>query len=433
MAFLQLRPILRCLKNVRTTLKQPQVWWRQGLSVRSISTGLPSTQISGPLVLKAAELAHLFDTDTTEAIYQGTPFEGLSQSAQGRLAEAWARRVLQEQHPESEILDPKPGTDCNGRSRSLHTAPYDFLMDGKRVEVKSGRLTWNSTMQVWCIRFWRIKQLEFDRLFLVLVCPGGLRLVQHDHSTGLCTDGKRTETHGHTVQVWGSKGDSSWQQAVETILFKLCENGACSLLARDHCGKGCLDDMLLRGEYSKTRTEYAYSGTALRDMSSGKRGLRIQEIGLAVDQILHPESHFTAVLHHPTAATRRRHVANAWADWSRDGRRVEVKSSSLSWDGACTRWKCVFGFIKPTLFHELWLAICSPLGVHFYVSDLSKGLNFGTCGTATEHQGLQVQFLGPRNEADPLKALLAIEAKIISKECELVAMVHWEQGRRLGG
>ena len=419
--------------HARASSCQTRAWGQRRLLLFPYSTQLSRAGATAPLVLKSSQFPHLFEEGRTEAIYRSTPFHGLGHYQQGQLAQDWARRVLQEQNPESKFLDAAPGADCNGNRRSLHNAPYDFLMDGKRVEVKSGRLTWNSTMQVWCIRFWRIKQLEFDRLFLVLVCPGGLRLVQHDHSTGLCTDGKRTETHGHTVQVWGSKGDSSWQQAVETILFKLCENGACSLLARDHCGKGCLDDMLLRGEYSKTRTEYAYSGTALRDMSSGKRGLRIQEIGLAVDQILHPESHFTAVLHHPTAATRRRHVANAWADWSRDGRRVEVKSSSLSWDGACTRWKCVFGFIKPTLFHELWLAICSPLGVHFYVSDLSKGLNFGTCGTATEHQGLQVQFLGPRNEADPLKALLAIEAKIISKECELVAMVHWEQGRRLGG
>ena len=431
MAFLQLRPILRCLKNVRTTLKQPQVWWRQGLSVRSISTGLPSTQISGPLVLKAAELAHLFDTDTTEAIYQGTPFEGLSQSAQGRLAEAWARRVLQEQHPESEILDPKPGTDCNGRSRSLHTAPYDFLMDGKRVEVKSGRLTWNSTMQVWCIRFWRIKQLEFDHLFLVLVCPDGVRLIRHDLDTGLSLAGHRTGYGGHVIQVCGSRQNACWQEALDTILLKLCEKGASNMLACESVGGKRLANMFFSRGAARTRAEEQYSETPLRTHSRQKRGLRIQAMGLAIDRMLCPYCQFDPVHDHGRAATRQRGPWNASADWCRGGLRVELKSSSLTWHKQRASWICHFGFIKPDMFDELWLAVYSPSGIHFFRSRSPSKLNFGTCGVSSEHEGLHMRFHEPANEADPLSALQVIETKMCSGGCELVAMVHWDEDSAL--
>ena len=97
----------------------------------SIMTGVntfstqASTQISTPLVLKFSQFAHLLE-GPTEAIYRGTPLASLSQNVQGKLCQAWARRVLQEQNPESEILDPEPGTDCNGNSRSLNRAPLTF-------------------------------------------------------------------------------------------------------------------------------------------------------------------------------------------------------------------------------------------------------------------------------------------------------------------
>ena len=415
----------------RVSLSQAKIRWRQSVFVQTFATQL-STQVKAPLLLKSSQFAYLFEEGPTETIYRGTPLHGLGQHQQGQLAQEWARSVLLEQNPDSEFLDPEPGTDCNGHTRSLCRAPYDFLMNGRRVEVKSSRLVWDSIMQCWLVRFRRIKQFEFDQLFLVLVCPDGMCLIQHDLTTGLCTDGKRTETSGHFVQVRGSRRASCWEEAIEAILFKLRETGTCSLLVRDYFGEGSLVDMLLSRENSKTRAENAYSGTALRNMSSGKRGKRLEAMGLAVDRILHPKSRFSLVRHDATAATRQRNAANAEADWSRDGRRVELKSSSLVWDSAFGGWKCVFAFIKPDFFDELWLAIYSPLGVHFYRSDLPAALNFETCGTATEYYGLRVQFRC-RHEADPLKALQEIEAKIVSKGCQMVATVQWEQGCNLGG
>ena len=385
--------------------------------IRNFST-LLSTQISTPLVLKASQFPHLFEEGPTETIYQGTLLEGLSPRAQGKLAEDWARRVLHEQNPGSEISDPEPGTYCNGNSRGI--------WDGRRVEVKSGRMVWNKRMRCWMLRFRNIKGHEFDALFLAAVSPDGLRLVQYDAHTGLHADGRRTECRGHLIEILGSTHDPSWQDAVATILCKLCEKGACRFLAYESFDKFHLSNAALHGRrLQHPSREAAYSGIPLRTLSSAKRGLRIEAMGVAVDRSLHPNSQFTSVLSDETAATGPRNTSNAFADWSRDGRRVELKSSSLIWQKYNAVWMCRFAHVKPELFDELWLSIYSPLGIHFYRTCCPQRLVFWTCGVASKHEGLHIGFRGPANEADPLKGLQVNEAKIISKGFELVAMVHW--------
>ena len=41
--------------------------------------------------------------------------------------------------------------------------------------------------------------------------------------------------------------------------------------------------------------------------------------------------------------------------------------------------------------------------------------------------GYSLVFYGPQGELDPLKAFKVIEAKMISRGCELVAVVEWEK------
>ena len=164
----------------------------------------------------------------------------------------------------------------------------------------------------------------------------------------------------------------------------------------------------------------AVAGLPMSSMSREKRGKRIQEIGLAIDRRLHPQSHF----HLMQGNTGQ---ANAPADWVRDNKMIELKSCILSWDQSHKRWQCSFQWIKPDLFDELWLAIYTVVGIHFYRSE-SVSLAFGTTGVLTKIHGHRLSFSGPRNKLDPVEAYKTIQAKMISTGCELVAVVEWEKG-----
>ena len=74
---------------------------------------------------------------------------GLGQAPQGKILQEWARKVLEEKCPETEILDPETGLCSNGSLRGRHQAEYDFLMGGWRVEIKSTRLVWDSIHRRW--------------------------------------------------------------------------------------------------------------------------------------------------------------------------------------------------------------------------------------------------------------------------------------------
>ena len=104
------------------------------------------------------------------------------------------------------------------------------------------------------------------------------------------------------------------------------------------------------------------AGLPMSSMSTGKRGKRIQGIGLAIDRIVHPHSQFQLLEGNAGKS-------NAPTDWVRDNKMVELKSCILCWDQSNKRWQCKFQWIKPDLFDELWLAIYTVVGIHFYRSE----------------------------------------------------------------
>ena len=93
------------------------------------------------LVLPASVFEHLFEEGPAELAYAGTPVSGLTQHEQGRICQEWARKLLQEQNPltQTQMFDPEPQTFCKGRKSGSYQAgyDYDFLMGGRRVEIKS--------------------------------------------------------------------------------------------------------------------------------------------------------------------------------------------------------------------------------------------------------------------------------------------------------
>ena len=377
-----------------------------------------------PLVLKASEFQHFFEEGPTEKVYAGTPMSGLGQNQQGKAVQEWARKALQEKNPEAEILDPQLGTCCNGMTRGRNMALYDFLMDGRRVEVKSARMAWSSHYG-WYVRFAGIKlahaqrpECAFDDLYLVILSPDGLHLVKHDLVTGVGTQGESTQVSGHAIRVYGSRGRNCWEDALDEIMEKLCQRGGCSMVYEQPFSQLDFNEIATR---QLSPGQKAMAGSPMSSMSSGKRGNRIQEIGLAVDRRLHPHGDFSFA----KGSCGR---SNAPADWVRCADRVELKTCALTFNRSKNRWLCLFQCIKPDLFDELWLAICTLTGIHYYRSKRGNSLALCNAGARTKIHGHNLILCGPTGELDPLGALNTIQAKMISRGCELVVIVEWEEG-----
>ena len=339
-----------------------------------------------PLVLRASEFQHLFDLGPTEKAYAGTPVSGLTQHEQGRLCQEWAKTVLQEKSPEAAICDPEPGTRCDGRRRGLNMTSCDFLLDGQKVDVKSAGMVYTST-GLWNVQFSRVKlpycerkEAAFDDLYLVILSPKRLHLIEHDLVTGVCTCGDRTGLSGHTIRVFGSRRTDRWEDALEEILEKQCKRGGCSVVHErpfsDLHVQKILSERVSPGQA-------AVADIPMSTMSKEKRGRRLQEIGLAIDCRLHPLSDFSF-------AEGNRGKANV--DWVRGADRVELKSCGFYFNQTQRRWQCRFYGIKPGLFDELWLAIYALVGIHYYRSKSCKSLGLCSVGAATKIHGHGLYF-----------------------------------------
>ena len=379
------------------------------------------------LVLPSSEFEHLFQEGPTELAYAGTPAGRIKKNEQGRIGKAWAKKVLQEQNPKSEILEPEPGTCSEGRRRrGSYQAEYDFVLDGRKVEVKGARMTWVSTSYggYWRLTFKAVKlpygeraRAAFDDLYLVIMSPEGIHLIKHDLVTGVSTCGKSTEVDGHVIKVCGSRRTHCWEDAFGEMLEKLCVRGGCRVVDEQPFSELKLEEILSN---RVSPGEAAVAGLPMSSMSGEKRGKRIQEIGLAIDRRLHPRSDFTCV--------KGNCYANAPVDWVRDTSGVKLKSCRLNFHRSKSCWKCVFQCIKLDLFDELWLAIYTSIGIHYYQCKSCESLGFQKAGVATKVRGHNLPFRGPRGELDPLAALKTIQTKMLSSGCDLVAIVEWEKG-----
>ena len=359
------------LSGHRAVLSHATICRLRWTFVRAGGTQLPVVERK-PLLLKASEFQHLFEEGPTEKIYQGTPMSGLGQAQQGKTLQEWARKVLEEKYPETEILDPESGLCRNGSLRGRNQAEYDFLMGGRRVEIKSARLGWNSTR--WGVQFQGVKiscaerkEAAFDDLYLVIVSPGGLHLIKHDLSTGVSTRGQATAVIGHRVQVSGSRSSTCWKEALKTILRLLCQRGSCSVIDEHAFSHPGVKAMLSRGRETPLAVQARLlANIPMGRMSREKRGKRIEEIGLALERRLHPCSEFSFTEGNSGKA-------NAPADWVRGTVQVELKSCTLTFDRVYNGWRCQFVCIKPGLFDELWLAIYALVGIYYFRAKSRKG------------------------------------------------------------
>ena len=167
-----------------------------------------------------SEFEDLVTTTTTHDAYDGVPLATHSPKARGDILERVARHVMENEMGET-ACDPPSGVRVNGRKRGRTSETYDFMIGGRRVEVKSAQLKWDSHTKRWVTVWKDIKRDEYDILLLVLYTPVGVHLYIHDHTYGVSTTGKSQHACGGNVQVRGPQNEPSISAATDAIRAKM--------------------------------------------------------------------------------------------------------------------------------------------------------------------------------------------------------------------
>lgn len=373
----------------------------------------------------ARQFEHLWaDVGATALPYNGHPLAQMSVTRRGAVLQQWARQMLQNEHPNSVVGDALPGLCVNGHRRNKTQALFDFMLDARKVEIKSSQLRHDGNR--WKVEFRGVKfsrmmsgkAANFDDLYLVLFSPKWLHLLKHDLHTGISSAGVETYIAGHTIRTRGGV-DNGWEESLAVILRKLCTHGACTLIGQTGLSDSLLADLCKR---HVNYTSQFYRGKPFVLLSSALRGLRIQKLVWEIDRLSHIGSTFSDCATERTVRGSIRGKHTASADWIRDSTRVEVKHSQLRF---CKNfWHCRFLNVKPDCFDELLLAIYSPRGLDVFRHNGILGLS--TTGVRTETHGMLVEVQGPRAELDPIRALQAIEAKLKANNCPHIATILWD-------
>ena len=350
----------------------------------------------------------------TAEIYNNHPLATMDPKRRSMVLEDWARMVLEEKEANCEIQDPVPGKRIDGTRRGMYHAEYDFLLNGRRVEIKSSQLKWDAAKGVWKARFGGLKFGAFDDLYLVIFSPEWLDLIKHDLTTGISNPGPlRQCSSSSEIQIYGK---AQWPEALDTIEAKLCEGGN-SL----HVDRTSIDDPACKtlcdchGGY----TSQFYDEVPLGCMSPQLRGLRVEKTVMEVDRRIHANSVFAEPGREYTIDGKRRGKNMASYDWIRDEKRIEVKHSQLSFDENRRHWYCTFRGVKRNCFDELLLVIYSPRGLDIFKHDGSYALS--NCGASEE-----IWLRGGTRALDWPSALQIMEAKLESNGCPRIAQILWD-------
>ena len=364
------------------------------------------------LTLGASQFKHIWaDMGKTAEIYNNHPLAIMNSCRRSHVLEDWARMMLEETG--CEIQDPVPGKCIDGGRRGVYHAEYDVLVNGRRVEIKSSQLKWDHLYRTWTVSFGRVKFGEFDDLYLVIFSPQWVDLVKHDLTTGISKPGLLREcSRGSKIKICG-KGQ--WSEALEDILARLCERGN-SL----HVGRTSIDDSACKTlcDRHDGYTSQFYCEDPLASMSPQLRGLRVEKIVMEVDRLIHANSTFAEPGLEYAIDGKRRGKHRASYDWIRDGKRIEVKHSQLSFNNRGCRWYCTFSCVRRACFDELLLVIYSPRGLDIFKHD-------GSYGLSTARASQSISLCAGTRALDWLSALQTIEAKLESNGCPRVAQILW--------
>ena len=380
-------------------LKQRCVWNSPGAKslARLAAMKCLKQSWSWLVTFSPSQFQHIWtDPGTTAPAYNGHPLAEMNSRRRGRLLEDWARMMLKERDPNCLIDDALPGRCINGQRRGPMQTEYDFTLNGRRVEIKSSQLQWDSGTRCWKFQFRGVKLERFAELYLVLFSPQWLHLVKHDLKTGVSSTGVLMENGGCKITIYGGQ-NKGWPDALDRTLEKLCWHGNCTLLRRN-----CLNDSAIAElcAHNSDWTSQFYIGLPLGSMSPQLRGLRVQSIVFEICKLLFSNSDFAELSYERACSGRRRGSNSASCDFLRDEQRIEVKHSQLRF-GTGIRWHCSFANVKQSCFDVLLLTIHSPQGLDIFEHNGSFGLS--TAGLKTEHEGKGIAVAALKGELDPMK------------------------------
>lgn len=143
-------------------------------------------------------------------------------------------------------------------------------------------------------------------------------------------------------------------------------------------------------------------------LSPGLRGNMIGDLARSVDSEVNPGSSIGDAIPGECIDGSRRGLPRAEYDWSRDGLRIECKSSLMAWRIAQKRWIFEFTDVKHSqaMFDELWLVLYSPKCLYFYRHDGKLGLT--SRGHNTRVDGHRIYLRGPIHVEDWSSSLASI-------------------------
>jgi len=334
-------------------------------------------------------------TTTTHDAYADVPLATHSSSARGNILERVAMRVMEEKMGET-AHPPPPGTCVNGAKRGRNREAYDFTIAGRRVEVKSAQLKWNSSGRRWQAQWQNVKRDAYDDLLLVLYTPFGVRIFVHDHVYGVSTSGKLQGASGGNVVV-RAPHVTSISEALDVVLGKLSHMHYATVPFTDFTA-------------TTTTTHDAYADVPLATHSSQARGNILERVAM---RVMEERSGETA--HPPAPGTRvngaKRGRNSEAYDFTIAGRRVEVKSAQLAWDSGTRRvWRALWQNIKREAYDDLLLVLYTPFGVHIFVHDHTYGVS--TNGILQGVSGGYVTVVAPRNMTCISEALDVVLGKL---------------------
>ena len=142
----------------------------------------------------------------------------------GNRIENLVLRIDQMLHTAGHFSVPCDELTVSGAKRGQHTASVDWIRDGKRIEVKHGKLSFCTCSQRWQCTFSNIKQDCFDELLLAVYSPKGLDVFKHDGAFGMTTTGRSTEISGKRVTIRAPCGELDPLIALQCIIAKLVGN-----------------------------------------------------------------------------------------------------------------------------------------------------------------------------------------------------------------
>ncbi|CAE7935919.1 unnamed protein product, partial [Symbiodinium sp. KB8] len=161
-----------------------------------------------------------------------------------------------------------------------------------------------------------------------------------------------------------------------------------------------------------------YAGHPLSGMSPHKRGLLLQGLCKSVLTDTYPHLEVEEPVPGICVNGTRRSPQQASWDWTLGGRKVECKSTRLSWLESLNTWRIQFEAVKfaepasrtQALFDDLYLVVDKPDAIHILKHDLRTGLT--RQGVATAVRGHKIVVRGKPDTLDWRSAWNTISQKL---------------------